>query len=82
MNSYGQARRRAQPADRPRRIDRYRHARKVKADFAVMNSGGIRESLPEGDFTYRDVLKVQPFEGTKYATLICSSHRLDLTDSY
>ena len=34
---------------------------KVKADFAVMNSGGIRESLPEGDLAYRDVLKVQPF---------------------
>ncbi len=34
---------------------------KVKADFAVMNSGGIRDSLPEGDLTYRDVLKVQPF---------------------
>ena len=34
---------------------------KVKADFAVMNSGGIRDSLPAGELTYRDVLKVQPF---------------------
>ena len=31
------------------------------ADLAVMNSGGVRDSLPEGRITYRDVLKVQPF---------------------
>jgi 5'-nucleotidase / UDP-sugar diphosphatase len=31
------------------------------ADVAIMNSGGIRDSLPEGKITYRDVLKVQPF---------------------
>jgi 5'-nucleotidase / UDP-sugar diphosphatase len=31
------------------------------ADLALINSGGIRDSLPEGRITYRDVLKVQPF---------------------
>jgi 5'-nucleotidase/UDP-sugar diphosphatase len=31
------------------------------ADLSIMNSGGIRDSLPEGRITYRDVLKVQPF---------------------
>jgi 5'-nucleotidase / UDP-sugar diphosphatase len=31
------------------------------ADLAIMNSGGVRDSLPEGKITYRDVLKVQPF---------------------
>jgi 5'-nucleotidase/UDP-sugar diphosphatase len=31
------------------------------ADLALMNSGGLRESLPDGRITYRDVLKVQPF---------------------
>ncbi len=31
------------------------------ADLALMNSGGIRDSLPAGRVTYRDVLKVQPF---------------------
>lgn len=31
------------------------------ADVALMNSGGVRDSLPEGRITYRDVLKVQPF---------------------
>jgi 5'-nucleotidase/UDP-sugar diphosphatase len=31
------------------------------ADLAIMNAGGVRDSLPEGRITYRDVLKVQPF---------------------
>ncbi len=31
------------------------------ADLALMNSGGVRDSLPEGRITYRDILKVQPF---------------------
>jgi 5'-nucleotidase/UDP-sugar diphosphatase len=34
------------------------------ADLAVMNSGGVRDSLPAGQITYRDVLKVQPFGNT------------------
>jgi len=34
---------------------------KVGADLAVMNSGGIRDSIAQGDITYKDVLKVQPF---------------------
>ena len=37
---------------------------KVKADFAVNNSGGIRDSLPAGAINYRDVLKVYPFGST------------------
>ncbi|WP_299789299.1 bifunctional UDP-sugar hydrolase/5'-nucleotidase UshA [uncultured Shewanella sp.] len=34
---------------------------KVDADFAVMNSGGVRDSIELGDITYKDVLTVQPF---------------------
>ncbi len=37
---------------------------RVRADFAVVNSGGIRDSLPAGDITYKDVLTVQPFGNT------------------
>ncbi|MHC6526969.1 bifunctional UDP-sugar hydrolase/5'-nucleotidase UshA [Vibrio proteolyticus] len=37
------------------------HKEKVSADFAVMNSGGVRDSIAAGDITYRDVLTVQPF---------------------
>jgi hypothetical protein len=38
---------------------------KTRADFAVVNSGGVRESLPAGKLTYKDVLKVQPFGNTQ-----------------
>ncbi|ECI4111724.1 bifunctional UDP-sugar hydrolase/5'-nucleotidase [Salmonella enterica subsp. enterica] len=31
------------------------------ADFGVMSSGGIRDSIEAGDITYKSVLKVQPF---------------------
>ena len=34
------------------------------ADLALMNSGGVRDSLPAGRISYRDVLKVQPFGNT------------------
>ncbi len=37
---------------------------KVNADFGVMNSGGVRDSIEVGDITYKDVLKVQPFANT------------------
>lgn len=37
------------------------HMERAKADFAVMNSGGVRDSIAAGDITYKDVLKVQPF---------------------
>lgn len=37
------------------------HMQRAKADFAVMNSGGVRDSIEGGDITYKDVLIVQPF---------------------
>lgn len=37
---------------------------KTRANFAVMNAGGVRDSLPAGDLTYKDVLKIQPFGNT------------------
>ena len=37
---------------------------KARADFAVVNSGGIRDSLPAGRISYKDVLKVFPFGST------------------
>ena len=37
---------------------------RTHADFAVMNSGGVRDSLPPGKWTYKDVLKVHPFGNT------------------
>ncbi len=37
---------------------------KTKADFAVVNAGGVRDSFAPGKLTYKDVLKVQPFGNT------------------
>ena len=37
---------------------------KTRANFAVMNAGGVRDSLPMGELTYKDVLKVHPFGNT------------------
>ncbi len=37
---------------------------KTHADFAMVNSGGVRDSIPTGAITYKHVLKVQPFGNT------------------
>jgi 5'-nucleotidase/UDP-sugar diphosphatase len=37
------------------------HMQRAKADFGVMNSGGVRASIDAGVITYKDVLTVQPF---------------------
>ena len=41
---------------------------RVKADIGIMNGGGIRASLPEGEITYKNILTVQPF-GNMISTL-------------
>ncbi len=37
---------------------------KTFADLSIVNSGGVRASLPSGNITYKDVLKVSPFGNT------------------
>ena len=37
---------------------------KTRADFAVVNGGNLRDSLPAGVLTYKDILKVQPWGNT------------------
>ena len=37
---------------------------KTGADFAVVNAGSVRDSLPVGKISYKDVLKVFPFGNT------------------
>jgi 5'-nucleotidase/UDP-sugar diphosphatase len=37
---------------------------RTKADFAVVNAGGVRDSFVSGKLTYKDVLKVQPLGNT------------------
>jgi len=48
---------------------------KTHADFAVVNAGGVRDSLPAGPITYKDVLKVHPF-GNTLATLALSGREV------
>lgn len=47
------------------------------ADLGLMNSGGIRDSLPAGVLTYRDLLKVQPFGNTVSVVTLSGAELLD-----
>jgi 5'-nucleotidase/UDP-sugar diphosphatase len=48
---------------------------RTQADLAVINSGGVRDSLPAGRLTYKDLLKVHPF-GNTIATVELSGAEL------
>lgn len=37
---------------------------KTRADLAIVNAGGVRDTIAAGAITYKDVLKVQPFGNT------------------
>ncbi len=47
------------------------------ADLALINSGGVRESLPAGQISYRDVLSVQPFGNTVAVVTLTGAELLD-----
>ena len=47
------------------------------ADLAVINGGGVRDSLPAGQIAYRDVLKVQPFGNTVGVLTLSGAELLD-----
>ncbi|MDF9401164.1 bifunctional UDP-sugar hydrolase/5'-nucleotidase UshA [Vibrio sp. 1180_3] len=53
------------------------HMERAKADFAVMNSGGVRDSIDAGNVTYKDVLKVQPFANILTYTDMTGAEVLD-----
>jgi 5'-nucleotidase / UDP-sugar diphosphatase len=50
---------------------------RTKADFAVVNSGGVRDSFAPGKLTYKDVLKVQPFGNTVVTADLTGSEVMD-----
>jgi 5'-nucleotidase/UDP-sugar diphosphatase len=50
---------------------------KTKADFAIVNAGGVRDSLAAGKITYKDVLKVQPFGNTLSTVDLSGSEVMD-----
>ena len=47
------------------------------ADLVVINSGGVRDSLPAGRITCRDVVKVQPFANTVGVLSLSGAELLD-----
>lgn len=53
------------------------HMHRAQADFAVMNSGGVRASIPPGEISYKDVLTVQPFGNTLTYVDMLGSEVLD-----
>ncbi len=56
---------------------------KTHADFAVLNAGGVRDSLPAGAITYKDILQVQPFGNTLCTITLSGREVLDyLSVSY
>ena len=50
---------------------------RVGADLALLNSGGVRDSLPAGQISYRDVLKVQPFANTVAVVTLSGNELMD-----
>ncbi len=50
---------------------------KTGADFAVVNAGGVRDSMPPGKLTYKDVLKVHPFGNTIVTADLSGTEVLD-----
>lgn len=50
---------------------------KTGADFAVLNAGGIRDSLPAGTLTYKDILKVHPFGNTLVTVTLTGREVMD-----
>jgi 5'-nucleotidase/UDP-sugar diphosphatase len=50
---------------------------RTKADFAVVNAGGVRDSLAPGKLTYKDVLKVQPFGNTTAVVDLSGKEAMD-----
>lgn len=67
---------RAQPTSLGTLIARAMRER-TGADLAVINGGGVRDSLPAGAITYRDVLQVQPFANTVVVLSLSGAELLD-----
>ena len=47
------------------------------ADFAIINAGSVRDTLPAGKITYKDVLKVHPFGNTIVTVDLSGAEVLD-----
>ena len=54
---------------------------KTGADFAVVNAGSVRDSLPAGQLSYKDVLKVFPFGNTLVTVELNGTEALNYLNS-
>jgi 5'-nucleotidase / UDP-sugar diphosphatase len=50
---------------------------KTKADVGLISSGGVRDSLPVGPVSYRDILKVQPFGNHIYVVTLTGAELME-----
>ncbi|MBK9444015.1 MAG: bifunctional UDP-sugar hydrolase/5'-nucleotidase [Comamonadaceae bacterium] len=50
---------------------------KTRADLAVVNAGGVRDSIAAGVISYKDVLKVHPFGNTVCTAELSGTELLD-----
>ena len=50
---------------------------RTRADLAIVNSGGVRDSIKAGAITYKDVLKVHPFGNTVCTVDLTGQELLD-----
>ena len=50
---------------------------KTSADLAILNAGGVRDSVAAGAISYRDLLKVQPFSNTVAVVTLTGAELLD-----
>ena len=53
-----------------------------KADFAVVNIGGLRNSMPKGDVTIGDVMEISPFENKLVVLTLTGAKVLELFQQF
>lgn len=52
------------------------------ADVSMTNSGGIRQSIPQGDITLESIVGVLPFQNTLYEIKLTGNELIDCIDYY
>lgn len=54
----------------------------IPADVAVMNMGGLRSTLPEGNITVGDIYKIFPFENKLFTLTLTGEQLLELFNRF
>lgn len=61
-------------------FDQVNRGDQFKADFCVLNNGGLRSSLPEGDIRLRNVYELMPFDNILVILELDGATTLELLD--